>query len=165
VGPIPTSNKDETVTDPSRTEDTSDVTEELNDGPPVVIKSKRETDKGLDESPSPTIDSSGLIGRTFLKPKEPDGTRLRATIVSLVDDIDKDLARQPELARFRCLVGDQQVEEIIAYDQIGESIEQETELEEGTWKYRAIIGHQGPFTARNKKEHRGSPHGQLPEGD
>jgi len=26
-----------------------------------------------------------------------------------------------------------------AYDQIGEFIEQETEIEEGTWEYRAII--------------------------
>jgi len=37
-------------------ESLQDVAEELNDGPPVIIKSKRETDKGLDESPSPTID-------------------------------------------------------------------------------------------------------------
>jgi len=107
--------------------------------------------------------SSELIGRTFLKPKEQDGARLRATIVSLVDDIDKGLARQPGLIRLRCLVGDQQIEEIIAYDQIGEFIEQQTEFEEGTWKYRAIIGHQGPFTARNKKEYRGSPYDLLIE--
>jgi len=116
VEPVPTSDKDDTVKDPSRPEDTASVAEELDDEPPVIIKSKRDTDKELDESPSPTIDPSGLIGRTFLKPKEKDGARLRATIVSLVDDIDKDLARQPELIRFRCLVGDQQIEEIIAYD-------------------------------------------------
>jgi len=157
VGPVSTSDEQEIVKDPSRPEDTTDVIEELDDGPPVIIKSKRETDKGLDESPLPTIDPSGLIGRTFLKPKGQDGTRLRATIVSLVDDIDKDLAQQPGLIRLRCLVGDQQIEEIIAYDQIGEFIERQTEVDEGTWKYRAIIGHQGPLTARNKKEHRGSP--------
>jgi len=51
MGPAPTSDKDETVKGPSRTEDTSDVAGGLDDGPPVVIKSKRETDKGLDESP------------------------------------------------------------------------------------------------------------------
>jgi len=83
--------------------------------------------------------------------------------VSLVDDIDKDLAQQPELIRFRCLVGDQQIEEIIAYDQIGEFVERQTEVDEGTWRYRAIIGHQGPFTARDKKEYRGSPYDLLIE--
>jgi len=137
MGPVPTSDKDETVKGPSRTGDTTDVAGELDDGPPVVIKSERETDKGLDKSPSPMIDPSGLIGRTFLKPKGPDGARLRATAASLVDDIDKGLARQPGLTRLRCLVGDRQIEEIIAYDQVGESIGQQTGFEGGTWRHRA----------------------------
>jgi len=49
----------------------------------ALSSSRSETDKELDESRLPMIDPSELIGRTFLKPKEPDGTRLRATIVSL----------------------------------------------------------------------------------
>jgi len=87
VGPVPTSDKDETVKGPPHTESTSDVAGELDDDAPVVIKSKRETDKGLDESPSLTIDPSELIGRTSLRPRGPDGARLRATVVSLVEDI------------------------------------------------------------------------------
>jgi len=45
VGPPPTDDKDDTVKHPSHTESTHDVTEELNDDAPVIIKSKRETDK------------------------------------------------------------------------------------------------------------------------
>jgi len=37
VGPVPTSDKDETVKDPSRTEDTADVAEEHDDNSPRSI--------------------------------------------------------------------------------------------------------------------------------
>jgi len=78
VGPVSTRDEDEAVKGPSRPEDTTDVVGGLDDETPAIIKSKRETDKGLDESPSPTIDPRGLIGRTSLGPKGQDGTRLRA---------------------------------------------------------------------------------------
>jgi len=89
VGPVSTSDEDGVVKGPPRPGDTTDVVGGLDDGPPATIKSKRETSEGLDESPPPMIGPSGLIGRTSLGPKGQDGARLRAMIVSLVDDIDK----------------------------------------------------------------------------
>ena len=90
---------------------------------PKVIKSKREHDSG--EATMSTIDPADLIGRTFLMPPEEDGTRLCAKIIEAIETKEKDLANDPVRIKFRCSVNDNEYEEIIAYNEILNHLEQD----------------------------------------
>ena len=96
----------------------------------------------------PTFDPNDLIGRTFLKTADENGERLRAKILEEIVDAtqanDEAIANHPAMKKFRCSVNNDQYEEIIAYNEILQHLERDQESE-GIWKYKAIIGHQGPL--------------------
>ena len=82
-----------------------------------------------------------LIGRTFLVSPLEDGTRKRARIVGYLDEFDGNLERQPERIKFKVKVGDEKFDEIVSYNEMCDFIEEQTELEDGTWRFRKIIAH------------------------
>ena len=94
-----------------------------------------------------------MINRTFLMPPEPDGTRQRAKIIALVEDYLEEMLADPEraaeIAKFRCRVGDDH-EEVIAYNDIADCIEQDDGCE-GAWRFKEIIGHKGPLHSKHKE--------------
>ena len=65
----------------------------------------------------PIIDPSDLVGRSFFRTEE-DGQRLRVKIVKAIeaheDELDKNLHRR----QFICSTKDEQVEEILTYNEI-----------------------------------------------
>ena len=84
---------------------------------------------------------SDLLGRTYLRPIEEDGTRQRAKILECVEEYKGQLEKEPERVKFRVKVGDTTFEEMVEYNDLCDFIEEQAELDNGTWRFREIIGH------------------------
>ena len=102
----------------------------------------------------PTIDPSELIGWTYLKDPENDGHRYRAKIIELIDERERDLGNHPDRIKFRCSVNNNEYEEIVSYNDIINHIEKD-DLDRDEWRFKAIIGHQGPLS-KGDKNYKGS---------
>ena len=96
-----------------------------------------------------------------MPPDPEDGSRSRAKIVDLIreyknnmpNEIDQD--SKAELARFKCLINDEQ-EEIMAYNDIIDYIEDDDSWD-GKWKFREILDHEGPLSPHHPR-YKGSSH-------
>ena len=91
----------------------------------------------------PTFDPSDLIGRTFLLPPEENGERHRAMVTrQVVETIDQDNGQRVENIK---------VEELISYNQLLEHLknaqDHDTGVDQELYRFKAIIGHQGPLLA------------------
>ena len=100
----------------------------------------------------PTFDPSDLIGRTFLLPPEENGERHRAKVTrKVVEIIDQEDGKRVENINFILDIGNGKVEELISYNQLLEHLENAGDYDMGMdqelYKFRAIIGHQGPLLA------------------
>ena len=120
-------------------------------GPTVFIRSRDE------ENPSgskamPTFDPSDQIGRTFLLPPEENGERHRAKVTrQVVEIIDHDNGQMIKNINFILDIGNGKVEELISYNQLLEHLENAQDhdmgMDQELYRFRAIIGHQGPLLA------------------
>ena len=100
-----------------------------------------------DVTPSMTfVDTSELVGRTFLMDKREDGQRHRARIVEAIEEHNLSLKDDKDHKRFRLSVNDDQYEELMSYNDIIAHLERDQE-ESVLWKFKRIIGHQGPLAA------------------
>ena len=102
--------------------------------------------------PMPTFDPSDLIGRTFLLPPEENGERHRAKVTrQVVEIIDQDNGQRVENINFILDIGNGKVEELISYNQLLEHLENAQDhdmgMDQELYRFRAIIGHQGPLLA------------------
>ena len=100
----------------------------------------------------PTFDPSDLIGRTFLLPPEENGERHRAKVTrQVVEIIDQDNCQRLVNINFILDIGNGKVEEIISYNQLLEHLENAQDhdmgMDQELYRFRAIIGHQGPLLA------------------
>ena len=100
----------------------------------------------------PTFDPSYLIGRTFLLPPEQNGERHRAKVTrQVVEIIDHANGQRIESIKFILDIGNGKVEELISYNQLLEHLENAQDhdmgLDQELYRFRAIIGHQGPLLA------------------
>jgi hypothetical protein len=92
----------------------------------------------------PLVDTSDLIGRTFLT-EHNNGQKHRAQIVAAIEDHDASTEKNLEQMRFVCSVNDDKYEEIMTYNQIMDHIEQ-SEEDAIVWRFKRIVGHEGPLT-------------------
>ena len=119
--------------------------------PTVFIRSRDE--ENLSGSKTvPTFDPSDLIGRTFLLPPEENGERHRAKVTrQVVEIIDQDNGQRIENINFILDIGNGKVEELISYNQLLEHLENAQDhdmgMDQELYRFRAIIGHQGPLLA------------------
>ena len=100
----------------------------------------------------PTFDPSDLIGRTFLLPPEENGERHRAKVTrQVVEIIDQDNGQRVENINFILDIGNGKAEELISYNQLLEHLENtqdhDMSMDQELYRFRAIIGHQGPLLA------------------
>ena len=92
----------------------------------------------------PTFDPSDRIGRPFLLSPEENGERHRAKVTrQVVEIIDQDNGKRIENINYILDIGNGRVEELISYNQLLEHMGMDQEL----YRFRAIIGHQGPLLA------------------
>ena len=100
----------------------------------------------------PTFDPADLIGRTFLLPPEENGERHRAKVTrKVVEIIDQEIGHRVENINFILDIGNGKVEELISYNHLHEKLETAQDngmgMDQELFKFRAIIGHQGPLAA------------------
>ena len=109
-----------------------------------VIQSPRD-DETFNQAIADTaiIDYDDLIGATFLMEPTENGSIHRAQIAQLVDEHDEQLRQNPERIKYVCKIGNTGDEEILTYNQIMEYLSRADD--EVVWKYKAIVGHQGPL--------------------
>ena len=100
--------------------------------------------------PLPTINIEDLQGQTFLCEPEEDGTRHRAKIIKVYEDKQRDNSRHPEIIKLRLSVNNEEFDELCAYNDIINYIEQDHQ-DEGVWKFHEIMDHEGPFSSGHSK--------------
>jgi hypothetical protein len=86
---------------------------------PRIVKSVQDDAENVSDQVKPMIyfDTGDLVWRTFLMEEEDDGLRCHACIIELLDDHDKNIANNPVLKKFKCLVGADEFEEILSYNE------------------------------------------------
>jgi hypothetical protein len=86
-----------------------------------------------------------LIGLTFIR-ELPDGQRVRAEVSRRLEEWD---AKNHINIRFLLTIGDAQIEEIMAYNELSALIEEQHDREmndpDVAWAFKSITGHTGPF--------------------
>ncbi|MCA1800264.1 MAG: hypothetical protein LC650_03130, partial [Actinobacteria bacterium] len=88
----------------------------------------------------PTIDSTGLLGRTFIPNPDDNGEQTRAKVEG-VDLIGKQTADgKEELYRFRCKVGDKTFEHIMTYNKMLEWCDRDLDKDD-MYRVEAITAH------------------------
>ena len=119
---------------------------------PTVFIRSRDEENPSGSKPMPTFDPSDLIGRTFLLPPEENGERHRTKVTRKVAAIiDQEDGQTVENINFILDIGNGKVEELISYNQLLEHLENAQDhdmgMDQELYKFRAIIGHQGPLLA------------------
>ena len=120
---------------------------------PTVLNRSRQDDADTSHiKPFPEFDPDDIIGRTFLFPPQENGERLRAKVAKkVVEEIEAaDGNRIPNI-NFILDIGEGKVEELITYNQLLDHLEQADEqdnfMDQELYRFRAIIGHEGPLEA------------------
>ena len=120
--------------------------------PTVFIRSRQDDAGPSIIKPMPEFDPDSLIGRTFLLPPQENGERLRAKVTKkVVEEIEAaDGNRLPNI-NFILDIGEGKVEELITYNQLLDHLEQadgqDNSMDQELYRFRAIIGHEGPLKA------------------
>ena len=120
--------------------------------PTVFISSRQDDADPPYIKPMPEFNPESLIGRTFLLPPQENGERLRAKdtkkVVQEIEAVDGN--RIPN-TNFILDIGEDKVEELISYNQLLDHLEQAEEqgnsMDQELYRFRAIIGHEGPLKA------------------
>ena len=92
-----------------------------------------------------------MVGLLLLPPEE-NGERHRAKVTrQVVEIIDQDNGQRVENINFILDIGNGKVEELISYNQLLEHLENAQDhdmgMDQELYRFRAIIGHQGPLLA------------------
>ena len=102
---------------------------------PCVVTSKRElsnkdalntteNDESFDSSTNiPILDTSDLLGRTFLIPANKDRQCLRERITKAIDDYEEEYAKESSRLKFVYSMKDDEIEEVFSYNEILDFIE------------------------------------------
>ena len=120
--------------------------------PTIFIRSRQDDADPSVIKPMPEFGPDDLIGRTFLLPPQENGERMRTKETKkVVQEIEaQDGNRIPHI-NFKLDIGVGKVEELITYNQLLDHLEQAEEQDNYTdqelYKFRAILGHEGPLKA------------------
>eukprot|EP00536_Pseudo-nitzschia_multiseries_P003798 jgi/Psemu1/8545/gm1.8545_g len=118
----------------------------LSVGPSEVVVTDEEGNAQFDDAAKlitiPSIPADDLQGCSFLMAL-PDGTQKRLTIV----DVEDSLERNKEFIKFRCKHSDDELEDVIAYNDVMNSIHRDSTQEDGgtLGSFQRILSHQGPL--------------------
>ena len=104
-----------------------------------VIRSKRE-DAVNRGAPLPTLDTSNLLGRTFINDPSEDGSQVRARIESIEQVHTATAERGSPLFRFRSKIGEKMFEHIMTYNKMLEWCERDID-KDGYFHIDGILGH------------------------
>jgi hypothetical protein len=71
------------------------------------------------------FETADLVGRTFLMEEDDDGLCCRAHIIEVLGDHGKNVTDNPVLKKFKCLVGEEEFEEILSYTEVMQHIKKD----------------------------------------
>ena len=119
------------------------------DTPTVYIKSRHDDGPTLSK-PFPGFNPDDLVGRTFLLPPGDNGESLRAKVTrKIVEDIEQTDGERVQKLSFILGKGSGKLEEIICYNQLvdhqEDAVNDDNEISDDPFKFRALIGHLGPL--------------------
>jgi hypothetical protein len=129
---------------------------------PLFIKDRRDKwaiSHGELPTPNhlPTLNPDDLIGRTFIAPADSDREQPRVTIKCKIIDGDTEDPSY-ENVKFILQVDGDKADKIVGYNEVIEQMNRQLadEFDEEssgikTWKFRKLIGHQGPLSPRDRK--------------
>jgi hypothetical protein len=104
-----------------------------------------------------------LIRKTLLTETQEDGTRKRIRIAKVLDQQNGDTLPTSEQAKFRCVFdSSDEFYDTLSYAQINDLYSQEHNSEEVVWKFKQIVGHQGPLPSKHP-EYKGSTYNVMLE--
>ena len=89
------------------------------------------------------VDTSDLIDKSFLMEQDASGTKHRARIVEMIKDHQYSTLNSIEHAKFKVKVNEK-YDEIMSYGEILTYINKDEE-QDVLWRYKRIMGHQGPL--------------------
>jgi hypothetical protein len=114
---------------------------------PQIVKSVQADAEDISDQVKPMIyfDTGDHAGQTFLMEEDDGGLRFRACIIEVLDDHKKNVANNPVLKKFKCLLGEDKFEEILSYNEKMQHIEKNNDDGETFWKYKWISGHKCPL--------------------
>ena len=120
--------------------------------PTVLIRSRQDDAGPSIIKPMPEFHPDNLIGRTFLLPPQENGERLRAKVTKkVVEEIEAADGNRILNINFILDTGEGKVEELITYiqslDHLEQADEQDNSMDQERYRFRAIIGHEGPSKA------------------
>jgi hypothetical protein len=123
---------------------------------PRIVKSVQDDAEDVSDQVKPMIyfDTGDLVGQTFLMEEDDDGLHCRACIIEVLDDHEKNVANNLVLKKFKCLVGEDEFEEILSYNEVMQHIEKDNDDGETFWKYKRISGHEDPLN-KNRSSWKG----------
>jgi len=101
-----------------------------------------------DQNKKPVDDLLDLTGRTFLM-EQPNGEKRRAKIVEVIQDKINAMQNNNEKTKFRVKIKDTDFEELMSYQEVVDHINKDL-TNDVLWKYKRIIGHQGPLRPGHK---------------
>jgi hypothetical protein len=87
----------------------------------------------------PTVDTSALLGRTFIDDPDEEGNQRRARIES-IEPTKAKTPDQQELFRFRAAIGEKRFEKLMTYHKMVEWCNRDIHLD-GFFKIDGIVGH------------------------
>jgi len=114
-------------------------------GDPTLTSPQVEEKGEINTSQPLRFHPSNLIGQTFLLDPQEDGQQFHARIVQAIQDQDAKLTTNAEQFKFRCLINNDQFEEILSYSKILNHIEQQDDPGTKLWQFQCITGHEGPL--------------------
>lgn len=101
-----------------------------------VIHARRENDG----EPIPILDTSALLGRTFIDDPDVLGEQRRATIDEIIPTDQTTADQKHQLFRFRAKIGELQFEHLLTYHKMVEWCERDRQTE-GFYKIDGILAH------------------------
>jgi hypothetical protein len=112
-----------------------------------IVKSPRAAKGEPGRTSMIIIKPDEIINRTYLTEPDEMGQRYRAKIVKKIVDNENSLAEQPEHIKFLVSIEGDKADEIVAYNDILDYLEEalEDDSPERMWRFKDIIAHEGPL--------------------
>ena len=97
------------------------------------------------------VPTEDLLGRAFLLDEEETGERKKATILQIYNDHVEKGREHPDLIKVRLKVGDEEYDELIAYNEVLNFIQADPDTSENVdalCEVKRILDHYGPLSSR-----------------
>jgi hypothetical protein len=104
------------------------------------------------------FDAGDLFGPMFFMKEDNDGLCSCARVIEVVEDHEQNVADNPTLKKFKCLVGEDEFEEILSYNKVMQHVEKDDDDGETFWKCKRITGHEGPPLTKTHLPWKGDRH-------